>query len=1151
MFSDAQGLNFQGPQSFNSIGRDMHTHTISPTINLNFNVSDVHSSSARQEFAPIDITGKVGTLPKLAVSTTPRHTGDLGVQLLRRILLSLITTLIHIFQLGETSHGSPRSAPNDTGLETPKEPSESPDLSDDSEEDCRLRAIEELDDRFLEMQKLTTPEVYVASMLGSGKGLACWQPRPRQPFAGESLRGVIPGDVGIFHPESGFKRSFNLWEDEASLREEYGAVASSETPYQSPHRRVAVYEEELKKDDILVQGAACEMVYWDDPRRLASFNFHCRAPQGAALVSTSPADLEELVDHSVLKGHIIQHAELIYKHANSVRTIAEDESIYIVTGCIRSDSWALAAYKDATAYDVLKLEKQYSDPLVPYAWTQRGTSEARIGVSRGIKDQTLFLRGYKLGFSKEFRSRMQAHLDQAGNSKGKGEGPSTPEFPDTPNTGSRDNGNSHSSLPRGEGHGYEKSNTSGCQSPKDQCELNDAGSGMTLALFPDNGRKQSCHPCDVITDYLLENAPNADFALSHDDDWRHRLKGRAFSLSKDGMLNDVVPEISNSKKISVRHGVAFLDMNNTRENTEDGIMVNGPEFDESIQEPLNEVAIAATEAQTANHEKDQPGADDFWDVPCGYPATALVNVLLQHSAIELQKNNRNTNTSLELWKEYVHVMKGIISSIEMVEASDTPEQWEAFDAYTDAIGPLESQLFAWLDCHHPDSLALPSIPESDHDASNNILTFMADWVAGRQKYIDTCRELEAPHFRRVTSGHRATQVELRKALRKDDEIALDELVENILKCSWNCGSPPDEGSVAAIRAKVRSIHTAVAALNPEDHERTGKVIFALMAVYIPFVEEQSEDDVNGLAWSKQVWAATEVFVNEIEDFAQGTTMTVQQFDEKWATYRRVLLRDPVETAPQAKDAPRNKVEGDSTTNQSDSLNSSAVDDGCAFGSLESMTTTGSESKPDNLHSIQRSSTVTTPTKSEKVERTPNGSLGCPSVNHGQAVPESNVVAIMPDEDGRRVSSRENENEFGPYVYGYPSPPEGDSSRGEERGQVEDKSSGTGDISVRDDQRDKISNLNPSHRSNCHTATMINVDPQLKQRPCLVTTRRAMRLKPSLKALGMLSELVRLLQDDVHKEEKARLSGPRCDSSRSTRRRTRNMLLISALWDSVS
>ncbi|KAJ2926534.1 hypothetical protein H1R20_g10562, partial [Candolleomyces eurysporus] len=78
--------------------------------------------------------------------------------------------------------------------------------------------------------------------------------------------------------------------------------------------------------------------------------------EGAVLV-TSSADLEELENYVELRHFIAENARLLYLHANGIRRLDEDESLYILTGCIKSDSWAMAAFKGPIypPYDVLRL----------------------------------------------------------------------------------------------------------------------------------------------------------------------------------------------------------------------------------------------------------------------------------------------------------------------------------------------------------------------------------------------------------------------------------------------------------------------------------------------------------------------------------------------------------------------------------------------------------------------------------------------------------------------------------------------------------------------------------------------------------------------------------------------------------------------------
>ncbi|KAJ3542292.1 hypothetical protein NMY22_g3565 [Coprinellus aureogranulatus] len=280
-----------------------------------------------------------------------------------------------------------------------------------SRDDVTVSSVEDLDPSFLESHNLTTPQVYVRSMLKSGKGLACWKPRPRSANPGE--RGTVPGDVGTFTPEAGFKKTFNLWDDEESLQG--SANSSGVSPFRLPTRNIVIDPEEIPRGRTIAEGASSSTIYCkSDARTIDSFEFRCQARSGAVLAATSSAELEELEDHTYLRECIVKHAELIYKHANSIRRIADNEALYIVTGCVKSDSWAIAAFKEPgiAPYDLMCLENMTHDGnhRSTYAWTKTwNSSEARFGMSdqAGLKDQTLFILGFKLDFSAAFRRRVQ------------------------------------------------------------------------------------------------------------------------------------------------------------------------------------------------------------------------------------------------------------------------------------------------------------------------------------------------------------------------------------------------------------------------------------------------------------------------------------------------------------------------------------------------------------------------------------------------------------------------------------------------------------------------------------------------------------------------------------------------------------------------
>jgi hypothetical protein len=73
----------------------------------------------------------------------------------------------------------------------------------------------------------------------------------------------------------------------------------------------------------------------------------------------------------------------------------------------------------------------------------------------------------------------------------------------------------------------------------------------------------------------------------------------------------------------------------------------------------------------------------------GFPATALINILLQHYNIDFAKYKRNTQISHKLLELWGKIYEAILAEMDKVhKAGDTPD-WDAFMKYTEAIAPFE------------------------------------------------------------------------------------------------------------------------------------------------------------------------------------------------------------------------------------------------------------------------------------------------------------------------------------------------------------------------------------------------------------------------------------------------------------------------------
>ncbi|KAJ3532348.1 hypothetical protein NMY22_g7774 [Coprinellus aureogranulatus] len=529
MFAGAHHQAF-GDADIRGSGRDMYN---APTVTFNIPaptriVSSTSTSTTSSQYTANFAKGSsvpVLTLHTSTVSSSEARAAQKGRGLLR---------IIRFLRAG--SAGRKSSQPkSESQILDQKERSSlvSGHPSDVSGKGFAVSSIENFNIPIIEPQHLSNAELYVRS-LSSSKGLACWQPEPFQPFVGEA--GIVPGDVGTFTAEDGFRKTFNIWEDETSIR---GSASDLlEQPYQCPVKDIVHHPGKLRVGDTVVRGASSNttMCICDGQRRAYIFlRLPMPVARSAVLALTSPADLEKC-------------------------RIGRGESLYVITGCIKSNSWALAAYKDAMTHpnDTLSLVRMGDEGVATlsfYAWTKRGTSEARCSevTRRDTMNQSIFLRGFKLSFSSKFHANMQPSHDPH-------PGPSRPddyhysrespdqdqEFRGHSRTSESDPtggpGNAGGSAPSSRGTSASTGNSTG-RYPLDQTNLD---------TFPEY-RPELYHPSETINRLLLERT-RADIALSHDDEWTSFMGQSTWTASLLGVLQ----ALRNSRSVGVRNGIAFL-----------------------------------------------------------------------------------------------------------------------------------------------------------------------------------------------------------------------------------------------------------------------------------------------------------------------------------------------------------------------------------------------------------------------------------------------------------------------------------------------------------------------------------------------------------------------------------------------------------------
>ena len=102
-------------------------------------------------------------------------------------------------------------------------------------------------------------EIYIRTLLLESHGLPCWNPAP----AGNTS-AVVPGDVGIYTPEGGFRTIFNLFDDVHLINEipqTHSARPHTRGSHQELKRAVTIQRDILMKEETLGSGVSTEKLH--------------------------------------------------------------------------------------------------------------------------------------------------------------------------------------------------------------------------------------------------------------------------------------------------------------------------------------------------------------------------------------------------------------------------------------------------------------------------------------------------------------------------------------------------------------------------------------------------------------------------------------------------------------------------------------------------------------------------------------------------------------------------------------------------------------------------------------------------------------------------------------------------------------------------
>jgi hypothetical protein len=141
----------------------------------------------------------------------------------------------------------------------------------------------------------------------------------------------------------------------------------------------------------------------------AGINFSCSCEKGAILVLPDGASREDLRRLVKFRHAAEQNAVAWYEYARHCGL--EPESLYLITGCVKTNSWGVASIYNAsrehgasltfTASSIAEMSASYN-----YSWETYSPADVRCGPKPPSKvhNQCAFLRGFKISFSENLKT---------------------------------------------------------------------------------------------------------------------------------------------------------------------------------------------------------------------------------------------------------------------------------------------------------------------------------------------------------------------------------------------------------------------------------------------------------------------------------------------------------------------------------------------------------------------------------------------------------------------------------------------------------------------------------------------------------------------------------------------------------------------------
>lgn len=115
------------------------------------------------------------------------------------------------------------------------------------------------------------------------------------------------------------------------------------------------------------------------------FHFTCSTSEGAVLLLPQGGSQENLLDWGIFLRQAVQHGLRWYKYTNlTCNRLAENGSLYLVTGCDKTSSWGIASCSNTSGEEEVSLKFEACQVAIVsasyvYKWETTSPATVRVG----------------------------------------------------------------------------------------------------------------------------------------------------------------------------------------------------------------------------------------------------------------------------------------------------------------------------------------------------------------------------------------------------------------------------------------------------------------------------------------------------------------------------------------------------------------------------------------------------------------------------------------------------------------------------------------------------------------------------------------------------------------------------------------------------